>query len=83
MSVFDAIRRINYRRGPQRIAGGICGGIAAGMNSNVTVVRIVMLLAFLLPGIGLLAYCIAWSLLPWQDGSIPVERWFMPRSTTP
>ena len=37
-------------------------------------VRLLLLLAFLLPGIGWVLYVALWALLPWQDGSIPLER---------
>lgn len=73
-SFFDGIRRLGFRRGPQRIVGGIAGGIAARLNVSVTVVRIITLIAFLLPGIGVALYLVLWLLLPWQDGSIPLER---------
>jgi len=73
-SFFDTIRRTGFRRGPSRMLGGIAGGIAHKMGANVTVVRLLVLLAFLLPGIGIGLYLVAWLLLPWQDGSIPLER---------
>ncbi|WP_420111555.1 PspC domain-containing protein [Pseudactinotalea sp.] len=78
-SFFDTIRRIGYRRGPDRIVGGICGGIAAAAGISVTIVRIGMLLAFLLPFFGVAAYMVGWLLLPWQDGTIPLERILRPR----
>lgn len=73
-SFFDTIRRIGFRRGPQRLLGGIAGGIAHKLGASVTVVRLLVLLAFLLPGIGLALYLALWALLPWQDGTIPLER---------
>jgi len=76
---FDAIRRVGYTRGPQRIAGGICGGIAAKTGVGVFWIRIGMLLLFLLPFIGIGLYMISWLLLPWQDGSIPLERLISPK----
>jgi phage shock protein C len=76
---FDSIRRLGFTRGPARIAGGICGGIAAKTGAPVLVVRIAMVLAFLLPFVGLPAYLIAWLLLPWQDGTIPAERFLAQR----
>ena len=75
-SFYDSIRGTGFRRGPQRIAGGVCGGIAYRFQTNVTLVRLLTLLAFLLPGIGLGLYLVAWLLLPWQDGSIPLEQVF-------
>ncbi|RLP83212.1 PspC domain-containing protein [Mycetocola lacteus] len=76
---FDVLRKSTVRRGPDRLFGGICAGIATRFNWNPTAVRIGTLLAFLLPGIGILTYLIVWILLPWQDGSIVLERWLRPR----
>ncbi|MFV0426708.1 MAG: PspC domain-containing protein [Beutenbergiaceae bacterium] len=73
-SFFDAIRKLGFTRGPERIIGGICGGIADKSGIPVLVVRIGMLLAFLLPFFGIGAYVLGWLLLPWQDGSIALER---------
>ena len=63
-----------YRRGPHRWVAGICGGLSAKFGWDPTLVRIVVLLSFLLPFIGVGTYLLAWLLLPWQDGSIPLER---------
>ncbi|MCO1339072.1 hypothetical protein BJH93_09245 [Kocuria polaris] len=71
---FDALRSTNFRRGPNRWVGGIAGGIAAKFGWDPTLVRIGVLLSFLLPVIGIGAYIVAWLLLPWQDGSIPLEK---------
>ena len=71
---FNSIRNLGFRRGPERIAGGIAGGIAQSTDSNVWIVRLLVLLSFLLPFVGLGLYCIVWLLTPWQDGSIPLER---------
>lgn len=76
---FDSIRRIGYTRGPQRMVAGICGGIAAKAGIAVVWVRIAVLLAFLLPFIGLGLYLVGWLLLPWQDGTIPLERLISPK----
>lgn len=76
---FDSIRRIGYTRGPARILGGICGGIAAKTGIGVFWIRIAMLLLFLLPFIGFGLYVLAWLLLPWQDGTIPLERLISPK----
>ncbi|RBP65661.1 phage shock protein C (PspC) family protein [Brevibacterium sanguinis] len=73
-SIFNAIRKSGYRRGPQRLVGGIAGGLAKSLGMNVWLVRLLTLVASLLPVIGIGAYLIAWVLTPWQDGSIPLER---------
>src|SRR5699024_8545620 len=71
-AVFNSIRRIRFRRGPQRLLGGMAGGIANGLNLDVWLVRLLMFLSFLLPFIGVVLYIVVWIGTPWQDGSI---RW--------
>lgn len=73
-TLFDSLRRLGFQRGPQRLAAGIGGGLAARSGLNVWLVRALLLASFLLPVLGLGAYLVAWALLPWQDGSIPLER---------
>ncbi|WP_324653942.1 PspC domain-containing protein [Georgenia sp. H159] len=73
-SFFETIRRLGFRRGPERILGGLASGIAHRLGASVGIIRLLVLLAFLLPGIGLGLYLVLWALLPWQDGSIPLER---------
>lgn len=34
-----------------------------------------LVVAMLLPVIGPSLYVVLWILLPWQDGTIPLERW--------
>lgn len=80
-TIFSFFRGLGFRRGPRRLLGGIGGGIAARTGLNVWLVRLLVLISFLLPVLGLGAYLIAWVLLPWQDGSIPVERVLRGRST--
>ncbi|MGO1543729.1 MAG: PspC domain-containing protein [Gulosibacter sp.] len=75
-SVFDSIRKIRFRRGPQRVFGGIAGGLAETSGLNVWLVRLLVLISFLLPVLGVGAYLVVWVLTPWTDGSIPVERLF-------
>jgi len=73
-SLFNAIRRVRFRRGPRRILGGIGGGIVDATGWDPVVVRLLMVLAALLPLIGPTLYVALWVLLPWQDGTIPLER---------
>lgn len=77
---FDSIRRTGFTRGPQRLVGGICGGIAVKTSLPVLLVRVLMLVAFLLPFFGVAAYLVGWLLLPWQDGTIPLERFLSGRA---
>ncbi|MCK1802638.1 PspC domain-containing protein [Brevibacterium sp. R8603A2] len=71
---FDSIRSIGFRRGPQRLFAGIGGGLARQYGLNVWLVRLLILVSFMLPVLGVGAYLIAWALTPWEDGRIPVER---------
>lgn len=73
-SFFDSIRKSGFRRGPQRLLTGISGGLAVSLGMNVWLVRVLVLLSFLLPVVGLGVYALVWILTPWQDGSIPLER---------
>lgn len=73
-AVYRTLRSTSFRRGPQRVAGGIGGGIARATGWDVTIIRIAILLSFLLPFIGLPLYLILWLVLPFHDDTIPLER---------
>lgn len=73
-TIFDTLRSTGIRRGPQRLAAGIGGGLSHRFGINVWLARALVLASFLLPVLGVGAYLIAWVLTPWQDGSIPLER---------
>ncbi|HCX83922.1 MAG TPA: hypothetical protein DHV14_02050 [Micrococcales bacterium] len=72
-SFFDLIRRTGFRRGPDRILGGVCAGIARQLGLDVWIVRLVVAVLLLLPVLSWVVYAIAWLLLPWQDGTIPLQ----------
>lgn len=72
--LFQSIRDVGFQRGPQRLVAGISGGIAAQYGMNVWLVRLLILVASLLPVVGVGAYLVAWAVTPWQDGSIPLEQ---------
>lgn len=73
---YESIRRTRFQRGPRRMLAGIAGGVAVKLGLNVWVTRLLILLSFLLPVLGLGAYLVVWILTPWQNGSIPLERMF-------
>ncbi|MFD6813663.1 PspC domain-containing protein [Enteractinococcus coprophilus] len=73
-AIFDSIRSIRFRRGPQRILGGVAGGIASRFGLNVWLVRLLVLVSFLLPVLGWILYAVIWLITPWRDNSIPLER---------
>ena len=53
-----------YRSSEHYLLGGVCGGIAEYFDTSPTLVRIIMVVLSLLPGIGIISYIIAWILIP-------------------
>jgi phage shock protein C len=59
-----------YRSRKDRILGGVCGGLGDHIDVDPTIIRVVWAVVSLLTiGTGLLAYIIAWILIPEE----PVE----------
>ena len=48
----------------ERMIGGVCGGIAEYFDLDVSLIRVVWALVALIGGTGLLAYLIAWLIIP-------------------
>ncbi|HSL93695.1 MAG TPA: PspC domain-containing protein [Bacillota bacterium] len=48
----------------QRMVGGVAGGVAEYMNLDPTIVRLIWALLVFAYGSGLLAYIIAWIIVP-------------------
>ncbi len=53
-----------YRSRRQRMLGGVSGGLAEYFDVDVTLIRLAWVFAFFAVGSGLLAYIIAWLLVP-------------------
>ncbi|MFW6021921.1 MAG: PspC domain-containing protein [Halanaerobiaceae bacterium] len=53
-----------YRSKEQRIIAGVCGGIAEYFNTDPTIVRLAWVLFAVAFGSGILAYIIAWIVIP-------------------
>ena len=53
-----------YRSEDNRIIGGVCGGIAEYFDIDPTLVRLAFLFIVLARGAGILAYIIAWVIIP-------------------
>lgn len=73
-SIFNFIRGLGFSRGPNRIIAGIAGGIARHLGVSTGVVRLIMLIVFLVPGLGVGTYLVVWLLTPNSMGGIPLER---------
>jgi phage shock protein C len=48
----------------QRMVGGVAGGVAEYLNIDATIVRLIWALLSFAYGTGLLAYIIAWIIVP-------------------
>jgi len=59
-----------FRSKTSRILGGVCGGIGEYFNIDPTLVRLAWILFTLAYGAGLIAYIIAWIIIPEK----PIER---------
>ena len=56
-----------YRSTREKILGGVCGGMGEYFNIDPVIVRLVWVLTVLLAGTGILAYIIAWILIPKEE----------------
>lgn len=57
-------RRRLFRDLDNKTIGGVCAGLAAFLNVDITVVRIVALLTMLLYGSGFMVYLVLWIVVP-------------------
>ncbi len=53
-----------YRSRTERVLGGVCGGIAEYFGVDPTLVRLLALVLILAGGAGIIAYIIAWIVIP-------------------
>jgi len=63
-----------YRRSTSGRLGGVCAGIAEYMDADVTLVRLLWIVLSIVPGGligGVLAYAIAWIVMPDATGPAP------------
>lgn len=71
---FVWLRSLGVRRGSSRWVGGVCSGLAEKWGIDPVIVRGLAVVLTLFFGVGLLAYGVAWALLPEPDGRIHVEQ---------
>jgi phage shock protein C len=64
------------RRGPNRIVGGVCAGLATYFGIDVLLVRVVfVILALAPPGVGIILYLVLWFLMePPQGAPVSATR---------
>ncbi len=63
-----------YRSGRERILGGVAGGIAEYLDVDPTLVRLAWIILGLAGGFGLLAYIIAWIIIPEEPWAVRQAR---------
>ena len=55
-----------YRSKKNRVIAGVCGGIGEYFNIDPTIIRLLWILLIFAGGSGILAYIIAWIIIPEQ-----------------
>lgn len=59
-----------YRSKTRRMLGGICGGLGDYLDVDPTIIRVVWaVLTLITVGIGILAYLVAWVIIPEEEAS--------------
>ena len=59
-----------YRSKTRRMLGGICGGLGDYLDVDPTIIRVVWaVLTLITVGIGILAYLVAWVIIPDEEAS--------------
>ncbi len=53
-----------YRSRESRMIAGVCGGLGEYFDMDPTIVRLIVVVAALVGGSGLLAYILAWIIVP-------------------
>lgn len=66
----EGVKRL-YRSGRDKILGGVCGGIAEYLGVDPVLIRLIWVIITLAWGVGILAYIIAWIIIPRN----PADRW--------
>ena len=60
----DIMKKKLYRSRENKMIAGVCGGIAEYLDVDPTIVRLVWVLMVFGVGFGVLAYIIAWVIMP-------------------
>ena len=58
-----------YRSTKDRVIGGVCGGLGDYLNIDPVLLRVLWAVMFFAGGMGLLAYIIAWIIMPEEPSS--------------
>ena len=58
-----------YRSATNKKIAGVCGGFAEYFNIDATIIRLLLVACVLFAGVGVLAYIIAWIVMPENTGN--------------
>ena len=61
----DSTRKL-YRSKTDRMLGGVCGGLAEYLNTDATMIRVLVVLLTVLGGAGPIIYLAMWIIVPNQ-----------------
>jgi phage shock protein C len=67
-----------YRSRSDRVIGGVCGGLAVYLDVDPSLVRVLAVLSLLLPGPQILAYLVAWIIVPEEPTGPQPAGWQPP-----
>jgi len=65
------VKKRLYRSGKDKILGGVCGGLGDYLDIDPTIIRLLWVFFGLALGSGLIAYLIAWLIIPRN----PKHKW--------
>ena len=58
-----------YRSRKNQVIGGVCAGIGNYFNIDPVLIRLIWLVLFLAGGVGLVAYIVAWIIVPLEEST--------------
>jgi phage shock protein C len=67
--------KVLVRKRDGRMVAGVCAGLADYLGSDVTLIRVIVAaLAVFTGGAGILAYLVAWAIIPEEDRRTPADE---------
>lgn len=67
--------KVLVRKRDGRMVAGVCAGLADYLGSDVTLIRVIVAaIAVITGGAGILAYLVAWAIIPEEDQRTQVDR---------
>jgi phage shock protein C len=67
--------KVLVRKRDGRMVAGVCAGLADYLGTDVTLIRVIVAaFAVVTGGAGILAYLVAWAIIPEEDQKTPVDE---------